>query len=241
MVNKQTKDKALKYVSLCSVTAVIAMMAAATVTEKIYGSDTAFRLFYHNPVFIALWAITAVSGLWLLVSSGAIKKPATFMLHVSFVLILAGALITMLTGKSGKMYLHKGETSAQWTSNEGFRQELPFMITLHEFSIEYYPDSNDPADYISTVTVRDIRSDNTSHHSISMNNILKYSGYRFYQSGFDQDMNGSVLVVSHDPWGVAVTYTGYILLLISMAGFFLQKRSGFRNALKELPNHADSL
>ena len=32
-------------------------------------------------------------------------------------------------------------------------------------------------------------------HTISMNNILKYRGYRFYQSSYDEDGQGSLLSV----------------------------------------------
>ena len=221
-------NKILKYTSIGSAAAVILMMAAATIVEKLYGTETAFRHFYHSPLFIALWAVTAISGVLLMIRRKTIKKPATFFLHIAFVLILAGALITLLTGKSGSMYLRRGETSANWSSAEGFRQKLPFKLTLKDFSIEYYPGTNDPSDYISKVVV----SNNNTEYTISMNNILKYGGYRFYQTSYDADLNGSVFSVSHDPWGVSVTYTGYIMLLLSMIGFFFQKKSGFRMALK---------
>ena len=221
-------DKILKYTSIGSAAAVILMMAAATIVEKLYGTDTAFRTVYHSPVFIALWALTAISGVLHMIRRGTIKKPAIFFLHIAFVLILAGALITMLTGKSGSMYLRRGETSANWSSNEGFRQKLPFKLTLKDFSIEYYPGTRDPMDYISKVVV----SDTGKEYTISMNNILKYGGYRFYQSSYDDDLNGSVFSVSHDPWGVPVIYTGYILLLLSLIGFFFQKNSGFHTSLK---------
>ena len=219
-------DKILKNIGIGSAAAVILMMAAATVVEKLYGTETAFRHFYHSPVFIVLWAVTAISGVMLLIRRGTIKKPATFFLHMAFVLILAGALLTMLTGKSGSMYITRGETSANWSSSEGFQEQLPFELTLKDFSIDYYPGTEEPLDYISKVVVSD------TEYTISMNNILKYGGYRFYQSSYDDDLNGSVFAVSHDPWGVSVTYTGYILLLLSLTGFFFQKNSGFRAALK---------
>ena len=221
-------DKILKYTSISFAATVILMMAVATIVEKLYGTDTAFRLVYHSPVFIALWAITAITSVWHMIRRRTIKKPATFFLHISLVLILAGALLTMLTGKNGSMYLRRGETSANWSSSEGFRQKLPFKLTLKDFSIAYYPGTKDPSDYISKVVV----SDTGTEYTISMNNILKYGGYRFYQSSYDDDLNGSVFAVSHDPWGVPVTYTGYILLLLSLIGFFFQKSSGFRVALK---------
>lgn len=225
-------DKILKYTVIGSAVAVILMMAAATVIERLYGTDTALSIVYHSPIFIVLWAVTAISGVWLLIKRGTIRKPATFFLHISFVLILAGALITMLTGKSGMMELRRGLVTTQWSSDKGFRQDLPFSLQLKEFNIEYYPGSNDPSDYISKVVLKDSRNDTETEYTISMNNILKYDGYRFYQSSYDDDLRGSVLAVSHDPWGVGVTYTGYILLLISLAGFFFQKNSGFRTALK---------
>ena len=225
-------DKVLKYSTIGSAAAVILMMAAATVIERLYGTDRALNIVYHSPVFITLWAVAAISGVWMLIRRGTIRKPATFFLHIAFVLILAGALVSMLTGKSGMMELRRGLVSDQWSSDKGFRQKLPFTLQLKEFKIEYYPESHDPSDYISRVMLKDSRNGIETEYVISMNNILKYDGYRFYQSSYDDDLHGSVLAVSHDPWGVGITYTGYILLLLSLIGFFFQKNSGFRAALK---------
>lgn len=225
-------DKILKYTVIGSAAAVIIMMAAATIIEKLYGTDRALSIVYHSPVFIALWAVAAISGVWLLIRRGTIRKPATFFLHIAFALILAGALISMLTGKSGMMELRRGLVTSQWASDQGMRQKLPFSLQLKEFKVEYYPGTHDPQDYISKVVLKDSRNDSETEYTISMNNILKYDGYRFYQSSYDDDLRGSVLAVSHDPWGVGVTYTGYILLLLSLIGFFFQKNSGFRTALK---------
>ncbi len=234
-------DKILKYTVIGTAAAVILMMAAATVIERLYGTNRALSIVYHSPVFIVLWAVSAISGVLLLIRRGTIRKPATFFLHISFVLILAGALITMLTGKSGMMELRRGLVTSQWSSDNGFRQDLPFSLQLKEFRIEYYPGSHDPSDYISKVVLKDSRNDTETEYTISMNNILKYDGYRFYQSSYDDDLRGSVLAVSHDPWGVGVTYTGYLLLLLSLTGFFFQKNSGFRNAVKRLKNHGNTL
>lgn len=234
-------DRIIRNITVGAVAAVILMMAAATVIEKLFGTDKSFSIVYHNPFFIVLWCLAAVSGLWLLVRRGTIRKPATFFLHISFVLILAGALITMLTGKSGTIELRRGLVTDQWSSDKGFRQKLPFTLQLKDFRIEYYPGSHDPSDYISKVVLKDSRNDTEKEYIISMNNILKYDGYRFYQSGYDDDLHGSVLAVNHDPWGVGVTYTGYLLLLISLIGFFFQKNSGFRNAVKGLKNHGSTI
>jgi hypothetical protein len=47
-----------------------------------------------------------------------------------------------------------------------------------------------------------------------MNNILDYEGYRFFSS-FDPDEKGTVLSVSHDFWGTAITcYLFYVIFLL---------------------------
>lgn len=224
--------KTAKYLSFVSLAALIVMMMAATVLERLRGTDFAFQWFYHNPVFIALWAVAAVCGLCWLVSQGVTKRFFTFLLHFAFVVILAGALVTHLTGISGELHFRTGETVDSFEMEDGSQRQLPFSLRLDEFAVEYYEGSRMPADYRSEVTVLP----EGEAHTISMNNILKYGGYRFYQADYDEDLEGSILAVSHDPWGIGITYTGYLLLLISMIGFFFQKDSGFRRVAARLPS-----
>ena len=82
-------------------------------------------------------------------------------------------------------------------------------------------------DYVSTISIHD---GSDTEGTVSMNRIFKHKGYRFYQSGYDADGKGSTLYVSHDPIGIAVTYTGYLLLFLSMILFFFEKKSA-RNPL----------
>lgn len=223
--------KTAKYLSFGSLVALILMMAAATVVERLRGTDMAFRWFYHSPVFIALWTVAAVCGIYWLVSRGAVRRPFTFLLHVSFVLILAGAMVTHLTGISGEISLRTGEESGTIELEDGTTMTLPFSLRLDEFAIEHYPGSMAPKDYRSEVTVLP----SGEPFTISMNHILRYDGFRFYQADYDEDLQGSILAVSRDPWGIGITYAGYLLLLISMAGFFFQKDSDFRKVVARLP------
>ena len=206
----------------------IAAMMAATVLEKIKGTPAAFSAVYHNPLFMVLWAVAAVSGMLLLVSRGVPRKPATFGIHVALVFILAGALVTHIWGESGSIHLRCNESGNTFEKDDGSQATMPFSLRLDNFAVEYYDGSQMPSGYRSDVSVGD------ESFVISMNNILKYKGYRFYQADYDEDCLGSVLAVSHDPWGVGITYTGYILLLISMIGYFFQRQSTFRAALGRL-------
>ena len=220
----------MKKVSFALLGVTIIMLIAATVLEKIYGSSFAYNHLYTAPYTIALWGSLAVTALIILCRCRTWKRIMTFLLHISFVLILGGALITHLFGIQGKIHLRQGEEPVrEFISSDGDTLSLPFGVALKEFSLENYTGTYAPMDYVSTVTIDDERD---VEGVISMNNIFKYRNYRFYQSGYDRDGKGSTLSISFDPWGICLTYCGYICLLISMIGFFFQKDSRFRRLLK---------
>ena len=110
---------------------------------------------------------------------------------------------------------------------------LPFQVGLESFDIEYYPGSRRPSDYVSVVTF------DGEPVTISMNHIGKRGGYRFYQSDYDDDGAGTVLSVNHDPWGVGITYAGYLLLLLSMIAYLFEKDSAWRQVRRSLRPHAE--
>lgn len=226
------KKPIVKYLAYGSLAVLIVLMMAATILERLQGTDAAFRVIYHNPLFIALWAVLAVSGLcWLLIRKVQ-KHFFTMLLHLSFAVILLGALVTFLWGRSGEIHLRNGAPSSEYVLEDGRKAELPFSLELKQFRMEFYKGSKAPSDYASQLVCVD--GDTREDVEISMNHIYKHRGYRFYQADFDEDMQGSILAVSRDPWGVGITYTGYLLLLFSMIGFFFQRHSGFRAALGRL-------
>jgi len=104
---------------------------------------------------------------------------------------------------------------------------LPFSIKLNDFIIDRYPGSNSPSGYKSDVTLIDQKANIERPFVIFMNNILKYKGYRFYQSSFDRDEKGTILSVNHDLAGMLVTYTGYALLFIFIILTLLNRNSVF--------------
>ena len=210
--------------------ALIVLMMAATFIEKFQGTQAALRMVYHNPVFMVLWGVAAVSCVWYIFIEGTAKKFFTLLLHISFPVILTGALITHLWAVDGRVLLEPGVTATRWVLEDGSSRDLPEPMTLEKFEIVRYPGSMAPSDYRSEITVgsgADARS-----LVISMNNIAKIDGYRFYQADYDGD--SSILMVVRDPWGVGITYLGYILLLIGMLGFFFQKGTGFKAAVARL-------
>jgi len=106
---------------------------------------------------------------------------------------------------------------------------LPFSIKLNDFILERYPGSSSPSGYKSDVVLLDKAGNVQKPFVIFMNNILKYQGYRFYQSSFDQDEKGTILSVNHDMAGMLVTYTGYALLFFFIILAMISKDTLFRN------------
>jgi len=104
---------------------------------------------------------------------------------------------------------------------------LPYSIKLNKFILERYPGSNSPSGYKSDVVLIDKSSNTSRPFLIFMNNILKYRGYRFYQSSFDKDEKGTVLSVNHDSVGMSVSYFGYGLLFLFIILSIVNKKSVF--------------
>ena len=105
--------------------------------------------------------------------------------------------------------------------------KLPFSITLNDFKLERYPGSMSPSSYSSNVTLVDTKNNVNAKHIISMNNVLDYKGYRFFQSSYDVDEKGTILSVNHDFYGTWITYLGYFLLGVGFLLTLINKNSRF--------------
>lgn len=104
---------------------------------------------------------------------------------------------------------------------------LPFSIHLNDFVLDRYPGSNSPSGYKSNVLLTDKEEGIERPFVIFMNNVLKYKGYRFSQSSYDPDEQGTILSVNNDPAGMIVTYSGYGLLFLFIILSLLNRKSTF--------------
>lgn len=141
------------------------------------------------------------------------------------------SLFAMITGNNQKASFENGNHIINVSVG---RKEftLPFSLKLNDFILDRYPGSMSPSSFKSNVVLLDQREDVEMPFSIYMNNILKYKGYRFYQSSYDQDEMGTVLSVSHDFLGMVVTYIGYFLMFFSIILALIGKHTLFRTANK---------
>ena len=220
--------KYLRHITSVLIILLIAVLAAGTVVERLHGSEFALAHVYGTWWFVALWTLVAVLMVIMAVKCRMWKRMAVCTLHFSILLILLGALLTMLTGQHGRMKLEPNRPNSHFfikNQDDIMKEALPFSLTLDHFEVETYPDSPKPKDYISHVQVKD--GNTTTETTISMNNILRHKHYRFYQSDYDEHGN-SILDVARDPWGIGVTYTGYALLFVALVVILIERRKTFR-------------
>lgn len=155
---------------------------------------------YTSLPMIALWAVIALSGLFYIIRTGLYRRLSVFMIHISFIVILAGACVTHFCSSTENVRLRTGRTLSVGDLD----------IKLLDFSIQTYPGTQAPCDFTSTLSV------NGKQMQVSMNRVAQVDGYRIFQSGYDADKGGSRLIVTYDSWGVMITYSGYFMLFLSM-------------------------
>ncbi len=211
-------------------------MAIATIVEKIHGTTFVSTKIYSTWWFSAIWGILAIASIARIITSGMQKTLTVLTLHISFVVILAGALTTHITSKKGYLHLRCGETARLYTeqnSNGDMRTAtLPFSVTLNDFNIKNYEGTTTHSDYASHLTFS--TDQGSVNETVSMNNIAVVEGYRFYQTSFDRDMKGSVLTVTYDPYGTGITYIGYGLLIVSSILVLILRTPRIKQLYKQL-------
>ena len=212
-------------------------MGAATFVEKYWGTEAAKVFVYHSPLFFILQLFLVINFVASSLQHQLFRrrKWGFLTIHLSLIIILAGAFTTHVTGKEGMIHIREGESLDYMTvrTNRGeSSQQLPFRLELIRFTMERYPGSSSPSGFESLIRIHD--GNQSFERKISMNNVLDYKGYRFFQASFDSDEKGTVLSVNQDMARRNVTYTGYALLVIGFILSFTGKNSRFRRLVREL-------
>ena len=212
--------------------ALIAVLAVATWVEYSQGTAFVCKYIYHNPTFCIGWGLLGLSALGIMYKQKMWRRFPMFLLHLSLVVILTGALTSFLSSRKGTVHLRMNESVTQFMEQETrLLKDLPFTLQLDTFYINYYPGTDAPSDYVSRVSCIHSENEASLQTEISMNKVLDFQGYRFYQSSFDEDGKGSWLSVNYDPWGTGITYVGYLMLAVSMLAVLFQRRGTFRKLL----------
>ena len=205
----------------------IVCIACATIIEKVRGTAFVSDYIYGSWWFSALWAVLTVTSLAYILQRRLYMRLAVFLLHIAFVVILAGALTTHLFARRGSVRLRTSVAEYTFTDQANKVVPLPFSLTLKEFRIVNYPGTDAPLDYQSVVhySFHDKREGEVL---VSMNSVGHINGYRLFQSSYDSDGEGVTLGVSYDPYGITITYAGYLMLLLGIIATLLSRHTQMR-------------
>jgi hypothetical protein len=130
------------------------------------------------------------------------------------------------------------------TLDYGFKRlDLGFSVMLEDFREITYPGINLAESFESDVVVT--APEHKFSRLISMNNPLKFRGYKIFQSSFQRgERETSIFSVARDP-GVPLVYTGYFILILGLILIFFLKpyliRWGAANRARSSPAGAMAL
>ncbi len=157
---------------------------------------------------------------------------------------MPSGVVELLTpqGSLGSYLVSAYLNQSQVVDFNGHRYELrlrlerfykPFQLRLVEFRHDKYPGTDIPKNFSSRVRVQRPDTGEDREVLIYMNNPLRYAGDTYYQASFDQDNQGTVLQVVHNPsW--LTPYFACILVGLGLLVQFLRHLFEFatkRNAL----------
>ncbi|GEM_PF-6499616 len=151
------------------------------------------------------------------------------------------ALVTVRHGAASKSVWVARSEPDRWTTVElgdariqvGYHRDtksfrLPFQLTLDKFIEQTYEGSASPMAWESHLTVKDSEKGETFQYPIKMNEPLFYRGWKFFQSGKDQDPESgiwiSTLSVSWDP-GQYLIYVGCFFVTVGVLFLFYGKQA----------------
>ncbi|MCI6132631.1 MAG: cytochrome c biogenesis protein CcsA [Prevotella sp.] len=212
---------------------VIVCMAAATVVEKYSGTDFVRSNVYGAWWFSLLWAVLTAAGVVYFLRHRC-KSWSGIALHLSFVVILAGAFVTHVSSERGTVHLRQGayiSTCVMYDRhNQPHDAQMPFQMRLDRFDVQYHEGTDAAEDYVSQFTIIDHGKQYSG--KVSMNRIFRYGAMRFYQSSYDNDMLGASVSFNSDPIGISLTYTGYALLFFSLVYMLFDPHGAYRKLLR---------
>ena len=212
---------------------VIVCMAAATVVEKYSGTDFVRSNVYGAWWFSLLWAVLTAAGVVYFLRHRC-KSWSGIALHLSFVVILAGAFVTHVSSERGTVHLRQGayiSTCVMYDRhNQPYDAQMPFQMRLDRFDVQYHEGTDAAEDYVSQFTIIDHGKQYSG--KVSMNRIFRYGAMRFYQSSYDNDMLGASVSFNSDPICIPLTYTGYALLFFSLVYMLFDPHGAYRKLLR---------
>ena len=215
------KTNRLKAVSFGSMILLMLVLIVATIVEKSYGTSFTVGNIYHTWWFIALWALLALSAMAYIMHVS--RRKILTMLHISLTVVLAGAFVSFITSQRGEIALScNGIPASMFTDTDGELKKLPFRMQLDRIDTDHTGAPAQSRNHTAHIIISN-KENVTEQYSVSLNKPISTRGYTFCIKSVN---NGNLsLLATYDPFGVPVSYLGYLMTLSSFAFLFFDNKS----------------
>ncbi|XOF34851.1 MAG: cytochrome c biogenesis protein ResB [Candidatus Electrothrix sp. YB6] len=158
------------------------------------------------------------AGTLLFAQKGAWTRYGVYVVHISILVILIGAIIGSSTVAEKILkkpeFAFKGGVSLPETAQSNFifsysqdskgsKIPLGFTVRCDFFTIHYYPGTRMPKDYVSGLTVLE-NGEEVLSKIIEVNKPLTYKGVTFYQSSYNQSSSSVIRLKNQSTGAVHV-------------------------------------
>ncbi|MFZ5774229.1 MAG: cytochrome c biogenesis protein ResB [Thermodesulfobacteriota bacterium] len=114
------------------------------------------------------------------------SRLGVYAVHLSILIIFAGALIGTFTGFKGSVMIPEGSSAdSVFEQISGRPIPLGFEVRCNDFNLSYYADGATPKEFRSELTVRDPATGETKTEPIVVNDPLDFKGVTLYQSSYE--------------------------------------------------------
>lgn len=125
------------------------------------------------------------AGLALFAQKGAWSRLGVYLVHLSVLIIFAGAMLGNILGFSGRVNINEGATVEAIMLDNGQPLPLGFALRLDKFAVSFYKEGM-PSEYRSDLVFLD-QGKEVMKAILKVNDPAEYKGVDFYQSSYGQN------------------------------------------------------
>jgi cytochrome c biogenesis protein len=134
------------------------------------------------------------------------SRLGVYAVHLSILIIFAGAIIGSVGGYRGSVMIPEGDSTDTVYEHLTSRPiPLGFTVRCDEFGITYYDDGGTPKEFRSLLTITDPELAVPFTRPIIVNDPLTHKGVTFYQSSY-QPLQGFVAVITDKTRGTSESF-----------------------------------
>lgn len=202
------------------------LLAGSTIMGRFYADSQRILI----PIILVISLILNI--LSIIISHKQKSSIRNFVGRIALLCIILGLFTTHFTTQRGICFLQQDCPNDHFIETELQTEQIfPFSVTATTIDSKAFHNNKITNNQSIILKFQD-SSGKIDNQILSLNKIAQKENYRFYFKSF-RSPNTIVLQVVHDPWGITMTYMGYLLLLLAFSLSICNKKSYFRQLISQ--------